>query len=159
MTLYGATDPQVAGQQVSPFFGAQNGIRYTGAPTIPLPAQVNAPQVTVLESMARGALPRNTDISTVNGVSVGPQNPTSIDDLMSNGAGNQVNAGVAVLNTNGNPNNSGATNNEIFVDGITTTAATLAKGVAPTNTETLTSCPVSGATVVSNLGLLGTFQG
>jgi hypothetical protein len=161
MTLYGATDPQVIGQQISPFFGAQNGIRYSGAPVIPSPnASPNSgPQVTLLEAASRGAMPRNASVSSINGVSTGAQNPVPIDDLMGNGAGNQVNGGTALNASNGNPTQNGAINQEVFVDGVWTANAGLSTGPTPTNTETLTSCPVSGATVVSNVGLSGTFQG
>jgi len=160
MTLYGASDPQVCGQPISPFFGAQNGIKYSGAPIIPSPAASpnSGPQVTMLESVARGALPRNANATAVTGVSTGAQNPTPIDDLMGNGAGNQVNIGAAVPGAFGNPALNGAINQEVFVDGVFTANAGLSTGPTPFNSETLTSGPVSGATVVSNLTLSG-FQG
>lgn len=162
MTVYGATDPQVIGQPISPFFGAQNGIKYSGAPTIPLPAQVNAPQVTVLESVARGALPRNALVASVNGVNTGldQKGAPTVDDLLANGAGNQVNIGVAVNGAFGNPSVNGAISQEVFVDGAQTLNAGLSTGPTTFNSETLTSCPVSGATVGSNVTLVaGGFGG
>lgn len=160
MTLYGATDPRVIGQPISPFFGAQNGLQYSGAPTIPSPAASpnSGPQVTQLASASNGSLPMNANATAVNGVSTGALNPTPLADLMSNGAGQQVNAGAAIPGANGNPSGNGAVNNQIFVDGVWTGVAASATGPTPTDTETLTSCPVSGATVVSNLTLSG-FQG
>lgn len=144
---------------MSPFFGQQQNVRYTGAPVIPSPnASPNSgPQVTQLAAAATGSLPMNADATAVNGVSTGALNPTPIADLMSNGAGPQVNSGVAVPGTSGNPVGNGAINNEVFGDG-TSVVANLATGPDNANTETLTSCPVSGATVVSNL-TLSNFQG
>jgi hypothetical protein len=153
MTIFKSTDGLVIGQPISPFFGAQNGVQGAGAPTIPSPAASpnSGPQVTTLESAARGALPRNLTLGSVNSVSVGPQNPTAIDDLMSNGAGNQCNEGVAPV---GGAN--GAINNEQFVVGTNAGGAQIQNGPTPTNVESLPSCPVSGATLVSNLTPFGT---
>lgn len=162
MTLYGATDPQVCGQPISPNFGAQCGRQYTGAPVIPSPAASpnSGPQVTLLASASNGSMPRNATATAVNGVSTGAQNPTPIDDLMGNGAGNQVNLGVATPGVSGNPstgNVNGAIDQQQFVDG-TGAQAQLVNGPTPTSVETLTSGPVSGATVVSNVTVAG-FQG
>jgi hypothetical protein len=167
MTLYGATDPQVCGQPMSPFFGQQQNVRYTGAPVIPSPnASPNSgPQVTMQESMSRGALPMNADATAVSGVSTGAQNPTPLADCMSNGCGTQVNGGVAVPGTALNPSTSpaggggpnGAENQQVFGDGQSL-SANLQTGPDNENTETLTSGPVSGATHVNNL-TLGNFQG
>jgi hypothetical protein len=159
MTLFKSTDGLVCGAPISPFFGAQNGAQGAGAPIIPSPAASpnSGPQVTLLASCANGSMPRNTLVSSVNGVSTG--NPTSVDDLMANGAGNQVNSGVAVNGANGNPVQNGAINQQIFVDGVWTAGAASATGPTPTDTETLTSCPVSGATIVSNVTPSGTFAG
>ena len=157
MTLYGASDPQVIGQPISPFFGQQQNVRYTGAPVIPSPnASPNSgPQVTLLASVSNGSLPRNALVTTVEGVNAAS---TPVDDLMSNGAGPQVNEGAAIPGANGNPSGNGAINQQIFVDGIFTANAALSTGPVPTDIETLTSCPVSGATVVSNVVTSG-FQG
>lgn len=163
MTLYGATDPQVIGQPISPFFGAQQNVRYAGVPVIPQPPVVpgSGPQTTLLESVARGALPRNANASAIGGVSTGAQNPTPIDDLMGNGAGNQLNLGVSIPVDGGNPASITRVgiNNQEFVDGIAETPAVLSTGPIPTNIETLTSAPVSGATIVGNVSLTGNFQG
>jgi hypothetical protein len=115
--------------------------------------------VTLLASCANGSMPRNALVSSVNGVSCGLNAPTPIDDLMGNGAGAQVNGGVAVNGANGNPVQNGAINQQIFVDGVWTAGAASATGPTPTDTETLTSCPVSGATIVSNVTPSGTFAG
>jgi hypothetical protein len=157
--LYGATDPQVCGQPISPFFGAQQNQRYVGPPVIlsPNASPNSGPQVTQLASASNGSLPMNADVTAVTGVSCGAQNPTPVADLMSNGAGNQCNEGVAIPGTSGNPVGNGAINNQVFGDG-TSAVANLATGPDNVNTETLTSCPVSGATVVSNL-TLSNFQG
>jgi hypothetical protein len=153
MTIYGATDGKVVGQPISPFFGAQNGAN-AAAPVIQAPAGIN---VTMLEAASRGSLPRNANATAVNGVSTGAQNPTPIDDLMGNGAGQQVNSGVAVPGVAGNPASNGAINQQSFVEGTSAGAAT-STGPDPYDTESLTSAPVSGATLVSNLTLSG-FQG
>ena len=160
MTVYGATDPQVLGQPVSPFFGAQQNVRYTGAPVIPQPAQVNAPQVTAHESISRGALPMNANATAVGAVSTGAQNPTPMADMLGNGCGNQCNLGVAVPPNGGNPNSitTLGVNNQIFVEGIANAADGLSTGPVPTNVETMTSAPVPGSTTVNNLTLSG-FQG
>jgi hypothetical protein len=165
MTVFKSTDGIVVGQPISPFFGAQNGVQGAGAPTIPVPAttQGTGVQNPILEAAARGALPRNALISTVNTVSTGAQNATPVDDLLGNGAGTQLNLGVAVPGSAGNPvtgNVNGAINQQVFVDGITTANAALATGPVPSNVETLTSAPVSGATSTNALGLAsGGFQG
>jgi len=170
MTLYGATDPGVCGQPISPFFGAQNGnprAAAVSAPVVPVPVttQNTGVQNTMLEAAARGALPRNALITSVNAVSCGAQNGTPVDDLMSNGAGFQLNLGCAVPGAANNPssgNVNGAINQQEFVDGITTANAALSTGPVATNIETLTSAPVSGATTTNNLGGIASgvgFQG
>ncbi|HWX29586.1 MAG TPA: hypothetical protein VNZ53_19340 [Steroidobacteraceae bacterium] len=152
MTIYGSNGGVVTGQPISPSFGAQNGAN-GGTAVLQLPTTMP-----ILEAMSRGILPRNLYLGSVNGVSVGPNNPTALDDIMSNGAGNQVNAGVAVPNIAANPAGNGAINNEIFVSGGSLGGANagLTNGPVPVNTETLTSCPVSGATLASTLAPFGT---
>jgi hypothetical protein len=154
VTIYGPNGGVVVGQPISPFFGAQNGASPAGGPIIQAPLGIN---VTTLEAAARGSLPRNALVTSVNGVSCGAQNGTPVDDLMGNGAGAQVNSGVAVPGNSGNPPTNGAINNQAFVEG-SSAAASLSTGPDPYDTETLTSCPVSQATLVSNLVLSG-FQG
>jgi hypothetical protein len=154
MTTYGANGGVVTGQPISPNFGAQNGAAPALGGQVVLPAGM-----TMLEAMSRGILPRNCSVASVNGVSCGAQNPTPLDDLVSNGAGNQVNIGAAISGSAGNPVGNGAINQQVFVDGTWTLNASLSTGPTPTNQETLTSCPVSCATLASNLSLSGTFQG
>jgi hypothetical protein len=167
MTIYGPNGGVVVGQPISPFFGAQNGASPAGGPIIQSPnASPNSgPQLTLLEAVSRGMLPRNADATAVAGVSTGAQNPTPIDDLMGNGCGNQCNLGVAVAGTSLNPSASpaggggpnGAENQQVFGDGESASANS-ATGPDNCNTETLTSGPISGATHVNNLTLSG-FQG
>lgn len=152
MTQYAPAGPLVVGQPISPFFGAQNGASPPGT-LVQIPSGMP-----MLEAMSRGILPRNADASAINSVSTGAQNPTPMDDLMSNGAGNQVNLGVATPLVAGNPAGNGAANQQQFVDG-TAAASQLSNGPTPTSVETLTSCPVSGATYGANVTLSGTYQG
>ena len=147
----------VLGQPLHPNYSQQ----FAGTPPantivapVPLAANIGGTNKTILEMCARGELPRNSMVTAVAGVSTGAQNQTPIDDLMANGAGNQVNAGVGVPNSSGNPaTGNGAVNQEVFVSGNQNTNAGLSTGPAPINAETLTSCPVSGATTVANVTL------
>jgi hypothetical protein len=160
MTLYGPNGGVVNGQPISPFFGAQNGAATPGSPIIPLPAQVNAPQVTLLESAARGAVPRNAIVASINGVNAGAGDNMSVDEAMGSGNGAQVNLGAPVNSSSGNPATNGAISNQEFVGGIIGAVASSANGPAATNTETLTSAPISGATVAVNVSLVANgFQG
>jgi hypothetical protein len=159
MTIYG-TQSAPTGAPISPFQGTSPGLP-SGVAAIALPAGMS-----MLEAMSRGILPRNLDLGSVNGVSTGALNPTPLDDLSSNGAGNQVNAGVAVAGISGNPATNGANNQESFVSGGGQGGAPagLSTGPVPVNVETLTSCPVSGNTFCGNLtpyGVAGqpVFQG
>jgi hypothetical protein len=156
MTIYGPNGGVVVGQPISPFFGAQNGASPAGGPIVQAPLGINVP---VVEACARGQIPRNMLVTSVGGVSCGAQNGTPIDDLFGNGAGAQVNSGVAVAGVSNNPISiTGAgLNNQTFVEG-TSAGASLSTGPDPFSTETLTSCPVSHATLVSQLTLSG-FQG
>jgi hypothetical protein len=152
----------VLGQSVQPGFGVQ----FSGTPPantivapVPLADTIGPTKLTLLESISRGATPRNAMVTAVGSVSTGSQNPTPLDDLMSNGAGNQVNQGVAVAGSSGNPTNEytlsiGAP--QRVVDGFSASSST---GPSATNTETLTSCPVSGATLLANITLNGAYQG
>lgn len=155
MTIYVQQGPAV-GQPMSPFFGAQNGLGATPVIQQPTTAptaggmQATGVQMPMLEACSRGLWPRNINIASVQGVSTGAQNPTPIDDLMGNGAGNQVNLGVAISGVAGNPAIIAGTNNQQFVDG-TGAVAQSANGPTPTSTESLTSGPVSGATTTANV--------
>jgi hypothetical protein len=155
MTIYGPNGGVVVGQPISPNFGAQCGASPAGGPIIELPA--NMP---MLEAMSRGLLPRNAIVATINGVSAGSGDNLSVDEAMGSGNGAQVNLGAPVNNSSGNPATNGAINNQQFSGGITGPVAPSANGPAPTNTETLTSAPVSGATLAVNVGLTANgFQG
>lgn len=147
MTIY-QTEGRVAGQPISPSFGAQNGAGGGGVVAIPA-------GMSMLEAMSRGILPRNAQVTSINGVGA---SLTTIDDLMSNGAGNQLNLGTSTPNVAGNPAGNGAINQQEFVDG-TSAASQTVNGPTPTAVESLTSCPVSGATLGTNISLAGTFQG
>lgn len=166
MTIYGQTDGLVVGQPINPNFGAANGAQAPTAGLISQPTQApvtggmqaTGVQMPLLEAVSRGLIPRNVMVNSVAGVSTGGLNPTPIDDLMSNGAGNQINAGVAVAGVAGNPVLNGAIDQQQFVDG-TGAVAQSANGPTPTGTESLTSGPVSGATTTANVTLGSTFQG
>lgn len=150
MTLYsGPTQPLAAGAQVSGDFGKQSSGSAPANPVITAP-----PAMPLIEALSRGIVPRNSMVTAVNGVSTGAQNPTPIADLCSNGAGNQVNLGVAVAGVAGNPVGNGANDQQIFVDG-TGAVAQSANGPTPTGTESLTSGPVSVNTSAGNLTLSG----
>jgi hypothetical protein len=157
MTIYGnpIQGQGVVGAQLAPAFGVQNA---GGAPAnVAINPPTNMP---LSEAMSRCVMPRNANVSSVNGVSTGAQNPTPIADLCTNGAGNQVNGGVAVAGVAGNPTSNGANDQQVFVSGDWTTPAGLSTGPTPTNTETLTSCPVSVNTTCGNVGLTAnSFQG
>lgn len=150
MTIYGPNGGVVTGQPISPFFGAQNGASPAGGPVTTIPAGMP-----LLEAAARGVVPRNANVTSINGVSA---SLTTIDDLMANGAGAQLNLGTGTPNVAGNPAGNGAINQQEFVDG-TSAASQTVNGPTPTATESLTSCPVSGATLGANVTLAGTYQG
>jgi hypothetical protein len=167
MAIYGSNGGVAVGQPISPSFGAQNGAN-AAAPVIQQPTQApvtggmqaTGVQMSLLEACSRGIIPRNAMATAIAGVSCGAQNPTSIDDLMGNGAGAQANGGVAVNGAFGNPVQGGGVNNQQFVDGAFTANAGLSTGPAPTANETLTSAPVSAATTTANVTLgAGQFQG
>jgi hypothetical protein len=153
MTVYGSTDGVVVGQPISPFFGAQNGVSQPAGGKVALPTNM-----TVVEAAARGTLPRNAQVSTINGVSTGLSNPVPVDDLACNGAGAQLNLGIPVAGVAGNPVSNGAIDQQQFVDG-TGAVAQSANGPTPTSVESLTSAPVTVATTGGNVGLAGTYQG
>jgi hypothetical protein len=165
MTVFKSTDGLVVGQPISPFFGAQNGIQGAGAPVIPSPAASpnSGPQVTALASVANGSLPMNANVTLVNGVATGAiagigGDNASVAEMLSSGNGAPSYNGVAIPGSAGNPVGNGAINNQIFVDGITTTNAALSTGPVSTDVSTLTQAPMTGATVVSNVSTSG-FQG
>jgi hypothetical protein len=180
MTLYGATDPVVIGQPMSPFFGAQNGngkaaTAAGAAPIVPQPTsapgvgtQATGIQVSLLEAVARGSIPRNAQISTIAGqaVSAGISalqgDGLTLDEALSSGNGAQVSLGVAVAPNAANPNSvtTMGVNNQIFVEGVANANDGLSTGPTPTNTESIVSAPVAGSTTTANVTLLtGVFQG
>ncbi len=165
MTIYVNSGPAV-GQPISPSFGAQNGLGATPVIQQPTTApvaggmQATGVQMSLLEACSRGIIPRNALVASVAGVSCGAQNATPIDDLIGNGAGAQVNGGIAVNGAFGNPAQGGGVNNQQFVDGNVTLNAGLSTGPAPTGNEILTSAPVSAGTTTANVALqAGGFQG
>jgi len=150
MTIYSSNvQPLAAGQQISGDFGKQSSGSAPANPIITAP-----PAMPLIEAMSRGVLPRNSLITAVSGVSTGAQNPTPIADLCSNGAGNQMNLGVAIAGVAGNPVSNGANDNQQFVDGTSAIAQT-SNGPTPTGTETLTSAPVSVNTSAGNVTFSG----
>jgi hypothetical protein len=165
MTLYGASDPQVCGQPMSPFFGQQQNVRYAGPPVIPSPnASPNSgPQVTALASVSNGSMPMNANVTAVNGVNtaapggIGTDN-ASVAEMLGSGNGVPACCGVAIGNTNGNPATNGAINSEKFVGGIVTAGAAIANGPTTIDNGSLTQVPMSGATIASNVANSG-FQG
>jgi hypothetical protein len=158
MTIYSnpVTGP-VVGQPISGDFGKQN----SGAPPANTVVAI-PPSMSLLEACARGVVPRNSMVTAIAGVSTGAQNPTPIDDLCANGAGNQVNAGVAIPSAFGNPviDIAGAVAPPLkTVAGTFTANAAQTNGPTPIDSETLTSCPVSLATTGANITLNGAYQG
>jgi hypothetical protein len=169
MTIYGPNGGVVVGQPISPFFGAQNGASPPGGPIIQQPTtaptagglQATGIQMPLLEAVARGIIPRNAAVASVAGVatSVGITNTNgdalSVDEAMGDGNGAQVNLGVAVPGTSGNPTTvaTGGVNNQIFGSGASL-PANLAQGPTPTNSETLTSGPVPASTTTANVSLV-----
>jgi hypothetical protein len=118
-------------------------------------------QKSILEAAGRGELPRNAMVTAVGGVSTGALNPTPVDDLMCNGAGPQLNLGVAVPPNAGNPSSitTVGVNNQVFVSGVANANDGLSTGPTPTNIETLTSCPTAASTTVGNVTLNASYQG
>lgn len=155
MTVYGATDPKVIGQPISPFFGAQNGIAYAGAPVIPLPAAGGSgPVKSVNELVSNGSIPANALVNTVNGQSVGGPtgvigaDPCSVAELLSSGNGNQSNLGVASGALPGQPGE-----NQQYVVGLTANAS-LSNGPAAENTDPIGIAPVQGNIAASSVVLV-----
>ncbi|MGO9623242.1 MAG: hypothetical protein ACLP0B_17935 [Steroidobacteraceae bacterium] len=151
----------VLGQPIHPNFGQQ----FAGTPPantlvapVPLAGGI---QKSILEAAARGELPRNAMVTAVGGVSTGAQNPTPVDDLMCNGAGAQLNLGVAVAPNGGNPSSitTVGINNQVFVSGVANANDGLSIGPTSINIETLTSCPTACSTTVGNVTLNGSYQG
>jgi hypothetical protein len=154
MTVFKSTDGLVVGQPISPFFGAQNGVQGAGAPVIQSPnASPNSGvQQPVVAAVATGSMPSNASVSTVNGVSVGPSDPCSINELQTNGNG------VTAMHGSPAPP-SGGVNDQQFAAG-TTAPTFIENGPTTTNNEPQPLGPVSGAVLTSNIGLqAGVFLG
>jgi hypothetical protein len=141
MTIYGNGGP-VVGQPMSPNFGAQNGVGQPGGSVVALP-----PNMPLLEAVSRGILPMNQYLTAVAGQNVGPGDPCSVLESMSNGNGEATMRGAPLQV---NPN---AINNQIFVDGIATANASLSTGPTPTDTSTIVEAPVSAATTGAGVSL------
>lgn len=156
MTVYGASDPQVIGQPISPFFGAQNGVKYAGPPIIQTPnANGSGPAKTALELVGTGSIPLNALVSTVNGVNVGGPagttggDPCTVAELLSSGNGNQANGGVGF----------GAIPAQVgelqqVTVGLNATAMT-ENGPTPVNVDPLGIMPVPGGIAASSVVLVG----
>jgi hypothetical protein len=167
MTIYVQQGP-VVGQPMSPNFGAQNGLGATPVVSQPTTAptaggmQATGVQMSLLEACSRGLIPRNNMVTAAGGVSTGAQNPTPVDDCMSNGCGAQLNLGVAVAPNANNPNSvtTAGVNNQIFVEGIAGNGDGISTGPIPTNIETYTSAPIPASATTANVTLgAGQFQG
>ena len=167
MAIY-QTEGAVIGQPISPFFGQQNGAGGGGAAKISQPTsapgtgmQATGVQMSLLEMCSRGLMPRNAYIASVAGVatSAGISNTNgdalSVDEAMSDGNGAQINGGVAVSGTSGNPSavTTAGVNDQLFVSG-NSTAANLSQGPAPTNSESVTSAPTPASTTTANVSLV-----
>ena len=176
MTLFRATDGLVAGQPINPNFGAANGAVAPGLATVEQPTQAPVPggmqatgvQMSMLEAVSRGLIPRNAQISTIAGqsvsagISVQQGDGVTVDEALTSGNGMQVNLGVAVAPNAANPNSitTSGVNNQIFVEGVANANDGLSTGPAPTNTESVVSAPMPGSTTTANVGLLaGAFGG
>jgi hypothetical protein len=176
MAIYGQTDGIVVGQPLNPNFGAANGAQSPTAGLIQQPTtaptaggmQATGVQMPVLEAMARGIIPRNVQLATIDGqaVSVGVSalqgDGVTLDEALTSGNGMQVNLGVAVPPNAGN--NVAVTtmgvNNQVFVDGVANVNDGLSTGPTPFNIESVVSAPLAGSTTTANVTLLtGIFQG
>jgi hypothetical protein len=166
MAIY-QTEGVVIGAPVSPFFGAQNGLGKAPVVSQPTTApvaggmQATGVQMSLLEMCSRGLMPRNACVASVAGVNAaaGISNTNgdamSVDEAMGDGNGAQVNLGVAVPGTSGNPTtiSTAGVNTQIFGSG-TSLSANLAQGPASTNSETLTSGPTPASTTTANVVLV-----
>lgn len=174
MTVFSATDGIAVGQPINPNFGAANGLAAPPVITQPTQApiagamQATGVQMSVLEAMSRGILPRNANISTVAGVScsAGVSNvqgdTMSVDEAMSSGNGAQVSLGVAVPPNAATPNavTIAGVNNQIFVEGNANLNDSLSTGPTPTNNESITSAPMPGSITTANVALVSnSFEG
>lgn len=167
MTVFAATDGLAVGQPINPNFGAANGA--AAAPVIQQPTQApvaggmqaTGVQMPILEAMARGIVPRNVMVASVCGVNTaaGINNVNgdamSLDEALGDGNGAQVNLGVAVPGTSGNPTGvaTGLLSPQIFGSG-SSAPANLAQGPTPTNSETITSGPTPASTTTANIGFV-----
>ena len=175
MTIYGSNGGVVVGQPISPFFGAQNGAN-AASPIIQQPTtapvtggmQATGIQMSMLEACSRGIIPRNAQLSTIDGqsvsagISASQGNAVTVDAALSEGNGTNAALGVAAPQNANNPNSveTGAVNNQLFVGGTGNIDDTLSDGPAPTNIDSVVSEPLPGATTTANVGLLaGVFSG
>jgi hypothetical protein len=138
----------VVGQPISPNFSQQfSGAQAAGAPLTTIP-----PAMTQLEALSRGVVPANMNVTSVNGISTGANDPCSMLELMTNGNGVPTMRGTALPP-------SGGQNDQQFAVG--TSALTFQEnGPTPTNCEPQTLSPVSGAVTGANIALTaGSFNG
>jgi hypothetical protein len=147
VTVFKSTDGLVVGQPISPFFGAQNGQQGAGAPVIQSPAVApnSGVQIPMGDSQARGSLPRNAYVTSVNGTNVGIGDVCSVAELAGSGNGYPSMAGSP-------PAPSGAVQDQQFTAGLGAVAMQ-ENGPTTTNNEPLPFAPVSQGTLVSNLSV------
>lgn len=176
MTIYGQTDGVVVGQPLNPNFGAANGASAPNAGLIQQPTtaptaggmQATGVQMSILEAVSRGIIPRNANLASVSGqavsagVSASQGDGMTLDEGLASGNGAQVNLGVAVP-PNANTPNSVTTmgvNDQIFVSGGGTQSASMSVGPTDINNESVVSAPTPGSTTTANVSLLsGVYAG
>lgn len=174
MTIYKNTDGVVIGQPMSPFFGAQSGLGATPVIQQPTTAptaggmQATGVQMSLLEAVSRGIIPRNAQLASVSGqpVSVGVSalqgDGMSVDEGLSSGNGAQTSLGVAVNPNAANPVSitTAGVNNQVFVEGIANANGAMSTGPCATNTESIISAPTPGSITTANVALLtGVYAG
>jgi hypothetical protein len=169
MAVYGQTDGIVVGQPLNPNFGAANGASAPSAGFIQQPTtapvaggmQATGVQMSLLEALSRGIIPRNQLIAAIAGqavsagFSLSQGDGVTFDEALSSGNGAQVNLGAPVAGVANNPTslNINEVNNQQFVDG-TGAVAQSANGPTPTSVESIVSAPLSGSTTTAGVTLL-----
>jgi hypothetical protein len=130
----------VVGQPIQPGFGQQSAGSAPTNTAIAIPAGMTA-----LEAQGRSTLPTNCLVTSVNGVNVGPGDPCSVSELMTNGNG------VTAMHGCSTPP-SGGISDQQFASG-TAAPTFIENGPTTTNNEPQPLGPVGGAVLVSNLAL------
>lgn len=176
ITIYGQTDGIVVGQPLNPNFGAANGAQAPTAGFIQQPTtapvvggmQATGVQMSILEAVSRGIIPRNASLATVAGqavsagVSISQGDGMSVDEGLSSGNGAQVNLGVAVPPNAGNTATvtTAGVNNQVFVDGTANLNDGLSTGPTPTNIESVISAPMPGSLTTAGVTFIaGAYAG